>query len=398
DEPGSTTTVAGGAVPSGSNPATNGQPFAGSVVTIAGTVRATAADRLQSAWQQFEADSGIDLQYIEVDSSLDFLTLAQGAGTPDLALVQQPTLAQLVEAGEVVPLDLLTRVESDAMPGAAEMGSIDGTFYAPPFDINPGSVVWYSPAAFASRGYEVPTTYADMLALSESIADDGAASWCVGAESGLATGWPLTYWVDELVVRTGGTDAYDRWISHDLAFSDPTVTDAIDDAGAILLRDDFVLNGVASIPSTSFQEAGFPLLDEACFMHHQGSFYRDLFPEGTTFGPDGDINAFYFPVVAVDDPRPMVANGSFIAALVDQPEVAAVAQFLTSAEYADERMALGGWFSPNTGVDASVMTDPLDRAIAQMLLDCDLYRQHATDLMPAQVGAGTFWSEMTAWV
>ena len=78
---------------------------------------------------------------------------------------------------------------------------------------------------------------------------------------------------------------------------------AVDAVGAIVKNDDYVLGGAQSIPSTSFQEAGLPLLDGECFMHRQASFYSTLWPEGTTVAPDGDIYYFYLPSPA--DGRPL---------------------------------------------------------------------------------------------
>ena len=102
------------------------------------------------------------------------------------------------------------------------------------------------------------------------------------------------------MLRTGGPDVYDQWVAHEIPFNDPAVVAAVDAVGTIVKNDDYVLGGAESIPSTSFQEAGLPLLDGGCFMHRQASFYGNQFPEGTTKGPDGQVNAFYLPAVAAD--------------------------------------------------------------------------------------------------
>ncbi|HKL20191.1 MAG TPA: hypothetical protein VJ904_00210, partial [Tichowtungia sp.] len=39
-----------------------------------------------------------------------------------------------------------------------------------------------------------------------------------------------------------------------------------------------------------------------------------------------------------------------------------------------------------------------DRGIADILQNATTFRFDASDLMPGPVGAGTFWTEMTAWV
>ncbi len=398
---GSTATAVSGptsADPSATDSAAIGQPFAGTIVRIAGTLRDTDADSLQRAWEQFEASSGIDVQYTSATNESDILDLADGGSPPDLALVSRATMSELAGRGRAVPLDLQSTVEANDLEGAAALGTIDGTFYAPPFDIDPGSLVWYSPAAFDAARYDVPVTFASMLDLSQRIVDDGGTPWCLGAESGNASGWPITYWLDDVVARSTGVVVYDQWVAHEVPFSDPAILDAMDKTGMIVNRDDFVNGGTDSISTAPFATAGLPLLNQGCFLFHQAEFYRSLFPGGTTFGPTGDINAFYLPPEQTGDPRPMIAGGTFVTALADRPEVAAVAEFLTSAEYANERMALGEWYSPNIHVDPSVMTDPFDRGLAEIIASCDAYRGHATDLFPRQVGSGTFWSEMISWV
>ena len=61
--------------------------------------------------------------------------------------------------------------------------------YAFPFKQEVKSLVWYSPDNFAEMGYEVPETFEDLMALQEQIVADGGTPWCIGLESGGATGW-----------------------------------------------------------------------------------------------------------------------------------------------------------------------------------------------------------------
>jgi len=133
-------------------------------------------------------------------------------------------------------------------------------------------------------------------------------------------------------------------------------------------------------------------------MHRQASFYGNQFPEGTTKGPDGEVNAFYLPTVNADDPKVMLGGGEVIAAFSDEPAVEAVAKYLTSAAYANERLKAGNWLSPNKKADISLVTDPLEQQFAKLLVESDVFRFDGSDLMPGEVGAGTFWSEMVEWV
>lgn len=385
----------------GGDGASGDKPYDGKVVKIFSSIRDVEAERLEAAWANFEAETGIDIQHEGSATFEDDLKLrVDGGDSPDLAFIPQPgLLATLARDGKVVPLaDLKADVEANNIGGWIELGSVDGTFYAPPFGANIKSLVWYSPAAFADKGYEIPTTWQELLDLSQTIVDDGGTPWCVGAESGGATGWVLTDWTEDIVLRTAGPETYDKWVSHEIPFNDPAIAAALDQVGAVVKNDDFVLGGAESIPSTSFQEAGLPLLDGECFMHRQASFYGNQWPEGTTKGPDGQVNAFYLPTVNADDPKVMLGGGEVIAAFNDKPEVAAVAKFLTSAAYANERLKAGNWLSPNKKADLSVIVDPLEKQFAELLVGSDIFRFDGSDLMPGPVGAGSFWSEMVEWV
>ena len=58
---------------------------------------------------------------------------------------------------------------------------------------------------------------------------DGNTPWCVGIESGQATGWVFTDWTEDLMLRFEGPDAYDQWVTNDLPFSDERVTAIFDE-------------------------------------------------------------------------------------------------------------------------------------------------------------------------
>lgn len=381
--------------------AAGGGDLAGTTVTIMSSIRDVEAERLETAWAAFEAETGIDIVHEGTATFEDDLKLrVDGGDAPDLAFVPQPgLLATLASDGKVVPLSDL---EDDVLANNGESwvgyGTVDGTFYAPPFGANIKSLVWYSPAAFADAGYEIPTTWQGLLDLSQQIVDDGGVPWCVGAESGGATGWVLTDWTEDIMLRTAGPEVYDQWVNHEIPFNDPAVAAALEQVAAIVKNDDFVLGGAQSIPSTSFQEAGLPLLDGECFMHRQANFYGNQWPEGTTKGPDGQVNTFFLPMVNEDDAKAMLGGGELIAAFADRPEVKAVAEFLTSADYANERLKLGNWLSPNKGADPTLVTDPLEQQFAVLLAESDVFRFDGSDLMPGPVGAGSFWSEMVEWV
>jgi alpha-glucoside transport system substrate-binding protein len=293
------------------------------------------------------------------------------------------------------------------MPDSKSWGTVDGTFYAAPLGANVKSFVWYSPTVFEEKGYEVPKTWDDLLALSDKIAadDPDGKPWCAGIESGDATGWPATDWLEDVMLRTAGPEAYDKWVAHETPFNDPAVATALAEVGKILKNPKFVNGGqgdVKTIASTAFQDAGLPLLDNGgCYMHRQASFYAANFPEGTNVAEDGDVWAFYLP--AKDETtKPVLVGGEFTAAFADRPEVKAFQTYLASVEWANERAktcGAGGCVTANTQADAGLLKNPVDKLSAEILTDkASTSRFDGSDLMPGAVGAGTFWKGMTNWI
>lgn len=291
-------------------------------------------------------------------------------------------------------------------PAWKSYGTVDGTFYAAPLGSNMKSFVWYSPKKFAEWGFEVPTTWDDMWAISDKMVEAGVKPWCGGIESGGATGWPATDWLEQIMLRMYGGETYDKWVSNELKFDSPEVAAAMDVLAGWMKNPDYVNGGfgnVQTIATTPFQDAGKGILSGECGMLQQASFYANFwgnFQEGATVAADGDAFAFYLP--AIDEavaPQPVVGGGEFVAAFSDRPEVAAVQTYLSSPEFATNKVKLGTWVSANSGVPLDAYAPgSIDQLSAQYLTDLGgTFRFDASDLMPAAVGAGAMWTEMTAW-
>jgi alpha-glucoside transport system substrate-binding protein len=379
--------------------------FDRATVEVYGSIRDREADLLAQAWAAFARCTGIAIAY---EGGADFearLPVRVAAGdAPDLAFLPQPGLIEgFVAAGRLarLPAAMRDRAVREWSPDWLAYGTVGGTLYATPLGANVKSLVWYSPEVFARRGYRVPASYAELLDLTARMARDGVTPWCVGVESGDATGWPATDWVEEILLRQAGPQAYDRWVRHQIPFDDPAVVRAVEAAGAIL-RDERYVNGghggVRSIAGTPFQRAGLPVLTGRCGMHRQGSFYAAHWPPGTRTGPRGDVYAFRLPGRGPSS-RPVLGGGEFAVAFTDRPEVRAVRAYLASADFADARLRLGNWLTAHRGADAGLVRDPVDRLALGLLRDpAAVFRFDGSDLMPAAVGGGSFRTGMVAWL
>ncbi|MFY1617369.1 ABC transporter substrate-binding protein [Micromonospora sp. WMMD736] len=378
----------------------------GKKVSIYASIRDAEADLLERSWSQFTDCTGIEIAYEgsgEFEAQLP--VRVDGGNAPDIAFVPQPGLVKrFADAGKLKSLGADTKAMAEQnMPADwLKYGTVNGTLYGVPLGANVKSFVWYSPKTFKEKGWEVPTTWDQLISLSDKIAASGMKPWCVGVESGDATGWPATDWIEDVILRTQGPEVYDQWTTHAIPFNDPRIVDAVDRAGSILKNEKYVnggFGGVKSITTTAFQEAGLPVTTGKCAMHRQASFYANQFPEGTKVAADGDAFAFYFPAIDPAKGKPVLGAGEFVVAYADRPEVQAVQTYLASAEYVNSRAKLGNWVTANNKLDIANVASPIDKLSVQILQDkTGTFRFDGSDLMPAAVGAGTFWKGMIDWL
>jgi len=364
------------------------------------------------AFKPFEECTGAKVDY-QADKQFEqqILVRAQAGNPPDIAIVPQPgLLAQLVATGAVkaAPDAVAQNVDEFWGEDWKALGTVDGTFYAAPSGASVKSLVWYSPQEFEANGWEVPTTLDELKTLSETIAkDSGHKPWCAGIASDAATGWPVTDWMEDFMLRVGGPDVYDQWVSHEIAFNSEVPTQALDAVGEYLKNPDFVNGGfgdVSSIATTAFQDGGLPILDGQCSLHRQASFYAANFPEGTDISENGQIYAFYLPGKTADD-KPVLGAGEFVTAFSDRPEVQALLDFWSTDTWANLKAQAsvdrtnGGWITANKGLDTSILTNPIDKLSADILQDSNaVFRFDGSDMMPAAVGSNAFWTETTNWI
>jgi alpha-glucoside transport system substrate-binding protein len=363
---------------------------------------------LEATWAPFEECTGADIKgTFDKSFETQILVQARAGNPPDIAIVPQPgLLKQLVDTGQAVPASEETEamVDENFSEDWKAYGTIDGTFYAPPQNSNVKSFVWYSPKEFEEKSLEIPTTLDELKALSDELAVDGYKPWCAGISSGEATGWPITDWMEDMMLRTAGAEAYDQWITHEIPFNGPEATEALDLVGEFLKNEQYVNGGlgdVRSIATTTFQDAGLPILDGTCSLHRQASFYAANWPEGTDVSEDGDVFAFYLPGETADD-KPVLGAGEFLLAFRDAPEVHQFMRYVASKEWATLAAEGGGGraVSANKNVDlTNCDCSGIDELSFELLTDENAtFRFDGSDLMPGAVGSNSFWKEATNWI
>jgi len=386
--------------------------YSNAKVTIYTSITNPELDYHVNAIKQFEQCTGISVQYQGTkDFEGNLKTKVQGGNAPDIALFPQPGLLRtFAESGDLKPStkELTELAQKNWASSWIDLGTDDGIYFGAPLGANLKSLVWYSPKYFKQWGYDVPTTWDDMIALSDKAAADGHKPWCVGIESGDATGWPLTDWMEEVMLRLYGPDVYDQWAQHKIPFNDPKVLKVLQTVGSIVKNDKYVNAGIGdvkSIATTAFQKGGLPVAQGKCVFHAQANFYAANWDKGTKVSADGDVFAFYEPTINDKFGKVVEVGGEFVGAFSDKPEVQAVELYLASGDWATKKAELNaaagtsGWATANKAVDPSVFKDPIDKLSVQILTDPNsTARFDASDSMPSEVGSGTFWTAMTQWI
>ena len=188
--------------------------LSGTSVNVFGPESGQEADAINAALDIFSDQTGIDVTYTGARDFSDQINAQVLAGNPpDIAVLPQPgKLADFAREGEVLPLpaNVAAATQANWPQSWNEFGQVDGRQYGIPFKSDLKSLVWYQPARFEANGYVVPETWADFKALVNQMIQDGNTPLCVGIESGPATGWAFTDWIEDLMLRFHGADFYDQ--------------------------------------------------------------------------------------------------------------------------------------------------------------------------------------------
>jgi len=379
--------------------------YAGTTVTVDGAFEGNDPDgvKMDKSVAAFEEATGIDVNYIGNKEFEATISVRVDAGdAPDIADFPQPgKAAQFVEAGKVVDVTTFLSEEWLAQQynqSWRDMATINGVEAGVFHRFNGKSLIWYPKQAWDAAGYAIPETWDELMALNQLIADDGDTAWCIGIESGAATGWTATDWTEEMMLRTTSLENYDAWVAGTLPFSSPEVKKAIETWSELWFNDAYVNGGRSSIVSTFFGDAPGPMFDDPpkCWMHKQGNFITGFFPEGKV--ADVDYGFFYFPPVDPAFGKPFLVAGDVMVMFNDRPEVQALMEYFTVPESALGWLEGGGALAAHQTATPEMYGVDLERGIAELVQGATSFRFDGSDLMPGEVGAGSFWEHMTSYV
>src|SRR4051812_23732466 len=399
----------------------SGKPFNGKKVSIQTQWTGGEGEGFAAAIKDFAAATGIAIQVDSIGSSHETVlkTRIEGGSPPDMAALAQPTgVLAYAAAGKVKDIAAIVGPDGTAklkaeFPSTIGLTSEGDHIWSIPTKADVKSMIWYPVKAFAAKGYAVPKTWDELVTLADKIVADGSHPFCVSAGGpGTATGWELTDWVEEVLLKTEDPQVTNDWISHKIKFTDPKIKAAFDKVGSLLFKDKYVDGGGAAIVNADLKTVMDPMFNPGdvsapgCWMQKIPVWYGpDFFPDKRTsggdskykIGDDGDIGIMPFPTIS-DQFKGAEGSADSFMVLNDRPEVRAFAEFLATPEGLEGWIKSVGVLSPNVKVPAEWYASNYKLKVANAIASgATAIGFDASDLMPPAVGQGSFWTGISDW-
>jgi alpha-glucoside transport system substrate-binding protein len=350
----------------------------------------------------FEKKSGIEILIEPVGRDLPTVLMTRffAGNPPDLAAMPNPgQMKEFILNKGLVPLD--KRTIENHEEAIAELGLYKGKLYGVFISVDIKSLIWYSPKQFEAESYKVPDTWDELIALSEKIAADGRKPWCIGLESGAASGWPGTDWIEDILLRTAGPKFYDRWVNHEIKWTHPKIFKAWDYFGQIARNSKYLFGGTTAVLTTNFSDSPLSLFSDppGSYLHRQATFIQQFIKKNNPeLVPMKDYNIFVFPSINNKFRKPLLGSGDLISVFKDSVEARRFIRYLASSEAQRIWIKETGKLGVSKQIDISLYEDPIAIQAAKILHRAPAFRFDGSDLMPAAVGSGAFWKGVLDYV
>jgi len=335
-------------------------------------------DRFEQEQQGHQGQERVRVDYQGTTATREVLLSSVLAGDPpDIAVLPVlGDLADYAQRGQLRRLDDDVLPDDDAYEGpwlSQPAGMSERRRYWLPVKIDLKSIVWHE------RGSDPHAVAGDV------------DRWCIGMGADATSGWPGSDWIEDILLQQSGADAYNRWATGNMKWTDDPVVDAWRTWGAFMSGDG---RGEAAraalVTDHRGPEGGTGLLFDPgrpCDLEHQGSFARSLYGHDApraTFVPSPQV----LPGADRTSPDREV-SGDFAAMFRMSAQGRALMRFLASEE------AQRAWatsvdppsFSAHRGVtqEAYPPGDGVSRRIVRELQQAERLCLDASDVMPPTI-------------
>ena len=355
-----------------------------------------------SPWEQ---KTGHTMAFVSTRDLNAVLTTRLKAGDPpEVAILPNPGfMHELAEGGKLVALDTIldmNRIKRDYTRAWLELGSYQGKLHAIFYKASSKGTIWYSPKNFKTKGYSLPKTWKEMMALSDAIVSQGGTPFVIGAESGAATGWPLTDWIEIVLLNQAGPEIYDKWVDHEISWTAPAIRRAFETLGRIVHTRKYVYGGSTGVLATNFINGTYVLYTTppGAYMNYLGGFAQGFIKKQyPNLRPGEDYAFFPFPIIEPRYAGGVTGGADVIVLTKDTPGARSFIQYLSTAKAQEIWAKKGGFIASNKSVKLDAYPDAIAQQMALQLANAKIFRFDGSDLMPAKVN-DSFWKATVEYV
>jgi alpha-glucoside transport system substrate-binding protein len=384
-----------GSPPVASGPAASGPAGSPATGQIGGQVTVWTAwggnelKAFQAVLKPFTDKSGVQVLATTVrDFSQLAINVDAGTPLPDIAGPPTPDkLGDWASKGIIKPLESyldFAAYSNDTNPALLKVGVVDGKHYQEMVKTQVKGLQWYNAKTFTGTP---PKTYDELFAIKPP---GGAKLFCVGLESGDASGWPASDMLANIVMRQSGPDVYTSWYQGKQKWTSPEIKAAYQVFGKFV-SDANVYGGPNTVLSTAFGRAGKPLFASppGCLFLEQATFIPSFFLEDyPNLKPKDDFDFFPDPSINSQFDGTIEGFWDSFAMYNDTPQSRALMQYMATAEAQQIWVDAGGTLAALKTI--TKYPDPIFAHAAQVAADAKNILPTAGDQMPSDM-QHAFW-------
>jgi len=362
-------------------------------VTVIGTWTDAEQEAFLAMVKPWEDQTGYTVKYQGTRAINDILAAGIPTGVlPDLAGLPGPAqMKEYADAGALKPLDDVLDIstyKSETSQALVDLGQVNDKTYGVFIKASVKGLIWYNPKLH-DYSDSPPASFDEMMSQGKANQGNAKAVWCLGIESGDASGWPATDWIEEILLHQAGADVYNNWWQGKVKWTDPAIKQAFNTYMDVVNNS---FGGGTNAVGTAFDVAGDPLFASppGCELFHQASFITGLGAfKNKKAGTD--YNAFPFPGFGNANDTAVEGAGDLFGMFHDTDAAKSLMKYLVTAEAQDIWVKKGGALSPNK--NATDYPDDLSKTQGAMLTNASVLVFDASDQMPTAMNAA-FWSHM----
>jgi alpha-glucoside transport system substrate-binding protein len=264
-----------------------------------------------------------------------------------------------------------------------KIGTVDGKWLGLPVKADIKTIIWYSPVNFDALGYTVPTTWDELNTLVDKMAADGNVPWSMGFESGDATGWTGSDFIQDILLVKQGPDYVNGLINGTIPYNDAGVKEAYQIYGKWATDPKYTVGGAQGTLSTAFLDAIYkPFADppEAMMVKQSGFAGAEIakqFPS-LKYGTDYDF-------FGVPGAQGVQGGSDWMMAFSDKPAVKALVAYLSSTAGGQKWAEVGFANTPNSA-GSGHYSDPALQKYADILGAAKGFTPDIGDTIPGGFG------------